>query len=86
MDSSAIALLVSGAVVALIGAAFVLVVSARLRDEIRSLFRAFDRTERNHACGQEREGRTELRTDRDRLAERYQRLIDGGSESDSTRQ
>ncbi len=81
MDSSAIALLVSGAVVALICAAFVLVVSARLRDEIRALFRSFDRTERALVPVV-----VELRSDRDRLAERYQRLIDGGSESDPTRQ
>ncbi len=81
MATSAIALLVSGAVVALVAAAFVLVVSARLRAEIRSLFRAFDRTERTLVPVV-----VELRTDRDRLAERYQRLIDGDSEGDPTRQ
>ena len=81
MTSSALALLISGGVVALIGAALVISVSARLRSEIQSLVRAFDRTERSLVPIV-----VELRSDRERLAERYQRLIDGGTESDSTRQ
>ena len=81
MTSSALALLISGAVVALIGAAFVVMVSARLRAEIQSLLRAFDRTERSLVPLV-----VELRSDRERLAERYQRLVDGGTERDSTRQ
>jgi len=81
MTSSALALLISGAVVAFVGAALVISVSARLRSEIQSLFRAFDRTERSLVPIV-----VELRSDRERLAERYQRLIDGGTENDSPRQ
>ena len=53
--------------------ALVIGVSARLRSEIQSLFRAFDRTERALVPLV-----VELRTDRERLAERYQRLIEAG--------
>ena len=81
MTSSALALLISGGVVALIGAAFVISISARLRSEIQSLLRVFDRTERSLVPLV-----VDLRSDRERLAERYQRLIEGGTERDSTQQ
>ena len=73
MTSSALTLLISGAAVAVIGAALVMLVSARLRTEIQTLVRAFDRTDRSLVPLV-----VEVHNGRRQLAERSQRLIDGG--------
>jgi hypothetical protein len=62
-------------VIALVGAATIVVLSSRLRHEIADLFRAFDRAER---------ALTPLvvtvRSDRERLAERLNALADPGAD------
>jgi hypothetical protein len=57
------------------GAAAVLVLSARLRQEIADLFRAFDRAERAMVPVV-----ATVQTDRERLAARVARLTDPGTE------
>jgi hypothetical protein len=63
------------AVIALAGAATILVLSARLRREIADLFRSFDRAERALVPLA-----ATVRTDRDRLAARLARLTEPGDE------
>jgi hypothetical protein len=63
------------AVIALAGAATILVLSARLRREIADLFRSFDRAERALVPLV-----ATVRTDRDRLAARLARLTEPGDE------
>jgi hypothetical protein len=63
------------AVTVVLGAATILVLSARLRREIAALFRAFDRTERALVPLV-----ATVRTDRERLAARLGRLTDAGTE------
>ena len=63
------------AVIALAGAASILVLSARLRREIADLFRSFDRAERALVPLV-----ATVRTDRDRLAARSARLTEPGAE------
>jgi hypothetical protein len=63
------------AVTAIVGAATILVLSARLRREIADLFRSFDRAERALVPLV-----ATVRTDRDRLAARLARLTEAGDE------
>lgn len=60
------------AVIVIAGTAALLVLSGRLRTEIDALLRSFDRTQRALVPLVVR-----TRTDRDRLAERLERLTDG---------
>ena len=61
------------AVITVLGAAAIIVLSARLRDVMAQMFRAFDRAERNLVPVI-----ATVRTDRDRLAERLERLTEAG--------
>ena len=63
------------AVIATAGAATILVLSSRLRREISDLFRSFDRAERALVPVV-----ATVRTDRDRLAARLERLTEPGSD------
>jgi hypothetical protein len=63
------------AVVTVAGAVGLMILSARLRREVADLFRAFDRAERTHVPLV-----VTVRSDRDRLAERLERLTDPGAE------
>lgn len=73
MSSAATTILGITLFVVLVGVVALVVISARLREEIQRLLRAFDRTERALVPLV-----VEVRTDRDRLAERLERLSDGG--------
>ncbi|MBK5288186.1 MAG: hypothetical protein JJE46_06940 [Acidimicrobiia bacterium] len=75
MSSSAATILGITLFLAIIGVTLLFVVSAKLRAEIQQLFRAFDRSERALVPLV-----IEVRTDRDRLAERLERLSDTGSD------
>ena len=63
------------AVITTVGAAAILVLSARLRHEISSLFRSFDRAERALVPLV-----ATVQTDRDRLAARLARLTEPGTD------
>jgi hypothetical protein len=63
------------AVIATVGAAAILVLSARLRGEIADLFRSFDRAERALTPVV-----ATVRTDRDRLAARLAELTEPGND------
>ena len=63
------------AVIAIVGAATILVLSSRLRREISDLFRSFDRAERALVPVV-----ATVRTDRDRLAARLAQLTEPGDE------
>ena len=67
------------AVIVVSGAAALLVLSGKLRTEVDALLRSFDRTHRALVPVV-----VEVRSDRDRLAERLERLTDG-ADPDSTR-
>lgn len=73
MSSAAATILGITSFVALVGVIVLVVISARLREEIQRLLRAFDRSERVLVPLV-----VEVRTDRDRLAERLERLSDSG--------
>lgn len=81
MSTTALTLLICGTLTAAVGAALVIGISSRLRDEISVLIRSFDTTERALVPLI-----AVVRTDRDRLAERLARLCDSGSGTDPTRQ
>ena len=75
MSSSAATILGITLFLAITGATLLVVISAKLRDEIQRLFRAFDRSERALVPLV-----IEVRTNRDRLAERLERLTDAGTD------
>ncbi|MGZ4796527.1 MAG: hypothetical protein ACXVJ7_10610 [Acidimicrobiia bacterium] len=73
-------IVVTLALIVVLGATGLLMLSSRLRSEIHLLLRSFDRAERTLVPLV-----VTVRTDRDRLAERLARLTDAGSETDPTR-
>jgi hypothetical protein len=75
MSSGALTLFVIGTVGSAIGAAIVIAVSARLRNEIGALMHTFDRAERALVPVV-----ATVRTDRDRLEARLARFEADGSE------
>ena len=77
----ALTLLICATITAALGAALVMGISSRLRDEISALMQSFDTTERALVPLI-----AVVRTDRDRLAERLARLSDSGSGTDPSRQ
>lgn len=81
MSTPALTLLICATLTAALGAALVIGISSRLRDEISALMRSFDKTERALVPLI-----AVVRTDRDRLAERLARLSTSGSGTDPTRQ
>ena len=81
MSTTALTLLICATFTAALGAALVMGISSRLRDEITALMRSFDTTERALVPFV-----AVVRTDRDRLAERLARLTDSGSGTDPSRQ
>lgn len=73
MSAPVTSILVLVALLCIVGVTLLALTSARLRAEIQDLVRTFDRTERTLVPLV-----VTVRTDRDRLAERLERLCDPG--------